>query len=267
MPENKIFEMNEGLKLVNRAKENEKNNNYSKAAKDYKAAMKIFKDYGQNPLYAKCLVAHSTNTIKYYLEGRNIEGFSTDIITDYISKIVKGVNEAELEKLVKYDISISAFRELEKIFSDHHINDVEDKVYLEKTKLYHKYHWEKARGIENVGEKIKNIFYSVLNLFFHFYCGHGARILRPIFISQSFVILFSLIFFCCNLIYNANQSVANSIGLLQSFYFSVVTFTTLGFGDIVPKHGLGQILVALEVMLGYLLLGTLIAILIRKITR
>ena len=41
-------------------------------------------------------------------------------------------------------------------------------------------------------------------------------------------------------------------------YFSVVTFTSLGYGDIVP-HGFGKILACLEVMLGLAFLGVFIA--------
>ena len=41
-------------------------------------------------------------------------------------------------------------------------------------------------------------------------------------------------------------------------YFSVVTFTSLGYGDIVP-HGVGKILACLEVMLGLAFLGVFIA--------
>ncbi len=51
------------------------------------------------------------------------------------------------------------------------------------------------------------------------------------------------------------------------FYYSVVTFTTLGFGDIVPKCGWLQMWVMLEVILGYIMLGGLISILANKLAR
>jgi hypothetical protein len=50
-------------------------------------------------------------------------------------------------------------------------------------------------------------------------------------------------------------------------YFSVVTFTTLGFGDITPTWWFPRLLVILEVILGYCTLGLLISILANKVAR
>jgi len=51
------------------------------------------------------------------------------------------------------------------------------------------------------------------------------------------------------------------------FYYSIVTYTTLGFGDVTPKSEWGQVLVTIEVILGYLTLGLLISILANKVAR
>jgi hypothetical protein len=48
------------------------------------------------------------------------------------------------------------------------------------------------------------------------------------------------------------------------FYFSVVAYTTLGFGDVVPANGSGQILLGAEVVCGYLALGVLLSIVAKK---
>jgi len=48
-------------------------------------------------------------------------------------------------------------------------------------------------------------------------------------------------------------------------YFSIVTFTTLGFGDVTPTGLLGEFLVTLEVILGYIGLGGLISIFTTKL--
>ena len=49
------------------------------------------------------------------------------------------------------------------------------------------------------------------------------------------------------------------------FYFSVVTFTTLGFGDVVADNAAARFLVTLEVIFGYLMLGGLISIFSNKL--
>ncbi|NQS98818.1 MAG: pentapeptide repeat-containing protein [candidate division Zixibacteria bacterium] len=51
------------------------------------------------------------------------------------------------------------------------------------------------------------------------------------------------------------------------YYFSVVTFTTLGFGDVTPLNFAGQVWITLEVILGYVMLGGLISILANKLAR
>jgi hypothetical protein len=51
------------------------------------------------------------------------------------------------------------------------------------------------------------------------------------------------------------------------FYYSVVTFTTLGFGDIIPKTTTAAMCVTVEVILGYVMLGGLITIFASKLSR
>ncbi|MBI1923268.1 pentapeptide repeat-containing protein [Candidatus Poribacteria bacterium] len=51
------------------------------------------------------------------------------------------------------------------------------------------------------------------------------------------------------------------------FYFSVVTFTTLGFGDITPKNHTSEMWLIVEVILGYIMLGGLISIFANKLAR
>jgi uncharacterized protein YjbI with pentapeptide repeats len=58
-----------------------------------------------------------------------------------------------------------------------------------------------------------------------------------------------------------------NFSFLTMFYYSVVTFTTLGFGDIIPKTSTAALWVTLEVILGYIMLGGLITIFASKLSR
>jgi len=51
------------------------------------------------------------------------------------------------------------------------------------------------------------------------------------------------------------------------YYFSIVTFTTLGFGDVTPLNLAAEICLVLEVVLGYVMLGGLISIFASKFAR
>lgn len=58
------------------------------------------------------------------------------------------------------------------------------------------------------------------------------------------------------LVYFLNPSFwENPLSVIQSTYFSVVTITTLGFGDIAPKTELARIIVAIEALLGVVTIG------------
>jgi hypothetical protein len=87
--------------------------------------------------------------------------------------------------------------------------------------------------------------------------GYGERPLR--------IILFA--FFVISSyagIYNAvewvdNDSNGYNLSLFDSFYYSVVTFSTLGYGDITPNTQLLKVLAGSEALLGALSVGLLIA--------
>ena len=54
---------------------------------------------------------------------------------------------------------------------------------------------------------------------------------------------------------------------LSPLYFSIVTLTTLGYGDVVPASTGAQVLCLLEVILGYVMLGGLLSIFATKMAR
>ena len=55
--------------------------------------------------------------------------------------------------------------------------------------------------------------------------------------------------------------------VLSPVYFSVVTFTTLGFGNALPTTVSAQIVVIAEVIAGYVMLGGLLSLISNKLAR
>lgn len=59
----------------------------------------------------------------------------------------------------------------------------------------------------------------------------------------------------------------SEVSWISPFYYSVVTITTLGFGDIVPVSTLMRVLTICEVFIGYVMLGGLLSIFNNKMAR
>lgn len=72
-----------------------------------------------------------------------------------------------------------------------------------------------------------------------------------------------IVFFA--LVYWLVPGLINERGFLASLYFSVATFTTLGYGDIVPASSLGRVIVMVEVIAGYVMGGLLVVIIARRL--
>ena len=67
-------------------------------------------------------------------------------------------------------------------------------------------------------------------------------------------------------IYRAGNETQTIDSIYDAIYFSVVTWTTLGYGDILPSP-ISKGVVIVEVGLGYVLMALLIAALVRSIQR
>ena len=98
----------------------------------------------------------------------------------------------------------------------------------------------------------------------------GRSFLLWAFCSASLATIFGFIyqrFGCDNITFNIDRLYGIQPSLLDYLYYSIVTFTTLGFGDIVPLTGWARFAVGLEVVLGYVMLGGLISIFANKFAR
>ncbi len=84
--------------------------------------------------------------------------------------------------------------------------------------------------------------------------------------SQMIAVLFALIYLCFPSMIEITSSLAAG-NFLTYFYFSLVTFTTLGFGDIHAATSAGAIVVSVQVVIGYIFLGGLVAMLADKLAR
>ena len=89
---------------------------------------------------------------------------------------------------------------------------------------------------------------------------YGRSTKRIIYAFFLLAIFFALVYWQWPSCVVVSGQVGGLNGMVHSFYFSVVTMTTLGFGDIHanPASSAGQILLMVQVLLGYVLLAALV---------
>ncbi|MEA3250595.1 MAG: ion channel [Pseudomonadota bacterium] len=91
---------------------------------------------------------------------------------------------------------------------------------------------------------------------YDFVSGYGfrpSRVVRLLFLVIGF---FSALNFFLDA-YIVGSS--NSLGVIDSIYFTVVTITTLGFGDITPLTPIGRLFVTFQALLGFVVMSLFLA--------
>jgi len=98
-------------------------------------------------------------------------------------------------------------------------------------------------------------------------CGYGEKPYRVIASSLIIVFLYSFLYAALNLLKVPVDYSSSALKLWDYIYFSVVTFTTLGFGDLTPKlTPLFQMLTGSEAFIGAFMMGLFVFTLGRKYT-
>ena len=116
----------------------------------------------------------------------------------------------------------------------------------------------------------KRIISKLVDLF----CGYGESPARVILFSILLILFFATLYFFSGLSFSGDSLAfdadkdlwQNTKFYFSSLYFSVVTFTTLGYGDLVPI-GIARAFAALEAFLGSFTLALFVVVFVKKMTR
>lgn len=117
---------------------------------------------------------------------------------------------------------------------------------------------------------LKRIMSKMIDLF----CGYGEEPLRIVAISLLIILCCSILYTFTGLkfdgmIYQYDQTLPymdNVSTFLSSLYFSVVTFTTLGYGDYTPV-GISRAIAAVEAFTGSFTIALFVVVFVKKMTR
>ena len=86
----------------------------------------------------------------------------------------------------------------------------------------------------------------------------GRSVTRWSACTAAIVVMFAILYTTVGISYGDHET------WLSPLYFSVVTMTTLGYGDVLPSSVMGQVVAMCEVVTGYVMLGGLLSIFSNK---
>jgi uncharacterized protein YjbI with pentapeptide repeats len=137
------------------------------------------------------------------------------------------------------------------------VRDATDQDYLDT--LEHRI----AGMPSGFGRFVKKKFFGAWGLI-----DFGRSLVAPAIYAAGLILLFGVVFALdMSLDWGLFDYEGTARSWLTPFYFSVVTYTTLGYGDVTPTNLMGEILVVVEVLLGYTTLGLILSILANKVAR
>ena len=98
--------------------------------------------------------------------------------------------------------------------------------------------------------RTKNFFSFIWEYFLFFLFGYGEIPWHILGWSVLTIIIYGLIYKITNAIGSDLQDIDTTITFLRSLYFSTITFTTVGFGDLFPAKDVSRIFVMIEALIG-----------------
>ncbi|PKG82013.1 potassium transporter Kef [Colwellia sp. 75C3] len=106
------------------------------------------------------------------------------------------------------------------------------------------------------------------------FCGYGEAPLRIIGLSLAIIFICAIIYAFTGLSFGGNiQAISGDLTLTEntslffsSLYYSVVTFTTLGYGDFTPV-GISRAIAAIEAFTGSFTIALFVVVFVKKMTR
>jgi hypothetical protein len=73
-----------------------------------------------------------------------------------------------------------------------------------------------------------------------------TSVLKGVGIYIAMALFFGITYYFTNSLHYVDSIGAKEVSFFENLYFSAITFTTIGYGDIIPNAGIGQIIVLIE---------------------
>lgn len=163
------------------------------------------------------------------------------------------------------EAAVRTYRQYERLSQDNSLYSQASRFYRRSKDVRRRFNWEENNYLSALTAEVSRTF-----------TGYGNKPGRVIMTAVAMMILSALVYPLVGGLYNPTDpgtvyavTLGESTGaaaeaFLRSLFFSVLTFTTLGYGNLVPTTTVGRQMAGLEALLGSLVLALLVAVLTRS---
>ncbi|WP_439124905.1 potassium channel family protein [Marivita sp.] len=198
-----------------------------------------------------------------YFEDARLHGLKVNHLTNFGERIASGWSKREIPDVQKPDI----YRSIRLAYEDAEIWDTMD-VFLAAE------HASRRKGLLwpafKKSKSLKTFSTWLGSLCRGAYSNYATSPWRAVFITALIPVFFAFVYLAAglpNAAASSTSNVAQSVG--QSLYFSLTTFTTLGYGDVTysADRPFLRFLSTLEAFAGAVSMALLVVIFARKVIR
>jgi len=117
------------------------------------------------------------------------------------------------------------------------------------------------RRYEYLFGKKKHPFRFLGGMFYDIALGYGYGVWNAIFVTCGFIAIFAFLML-------SQTSLNNDAGILESIYFSVVSFTTVGYGEITPAKNVFALVVTTTFLFLSVVWGSIVtAVVVKRLVK
>lgn len=209
-----------------------------------------------------CANLHNCNLLGVKLTNARLDNIKLGHYVQQEAVAKRADLRGEREKAVDYyEQSEEIYRALRKAADDDGLTKLAGKLTYKELTMQRK-------------QRNKFSAERIMLKFVDLFCGYGEKPMNVIVFSMALILLSAFAFYFLGvdsengvIQFNTNHSFSQNLQDLGSaIYFSVVTFTTLGYGDIHP-HGLARVVATLEAFIGSFALALYVVVFVKKSSR
>ncbi len=171
-------------------------------------------------------------------------------------------------KSCDFATALDYYEQAEEIYRNLHLNLEKEGLIEQASVFFYKEMVMRRKRLPR--NSLKRLLSKAADVF----CGYGENPLRLISCSMVFIFICSLFYFTLGIVHSGeiiglslqNGLFQNTMDFLSCIYFSVVTFTTLGYGDLTPV-GFVRPVAALEAFTGSFSMALFVVLFYKKMSR